>query len=81
VFTNGDFVQHYRRDDVKPTCWIGLFTRRTRLSVHIATNAPTNASWARESLSTSREAVPNLNQCIRVGTDRGKGISAVRTTL
>ena len=49
--------------------------------VYIATNAPTNASWARESLSTSREAVPNLNQCIRVGTDRGKGISAVRTTL
>jgi hypothetical protein len=47
--------------------------------VYIATNALTCPE--RQNLSTSREAVPNLNQCIRVGTDRGKGISAVRTTL
>ena len=29
----------------------------------------------------SREAVPNSNHCIRVGTDRDHGISAVRLTL
>jgi hypothetical protein len=35
--------------------------------------------WARESLSTSRKAVPNLNQRIRVATDRDGGISALST--
>jgi hypothetical protein len=36
-------------------------------------------SW-RQTLSMSREAVPNLNQRIRVGADGDQGISAVRMT-
>ena len=49
------------------------------LMVHIATNPPSGPG--RQSLSMSREAVPNLIQCVRVGTDRGKGIPAGRNTL
>ncbi len=46
---------------------------------YIAPNAPTGCG--RQILSMSHEAVPHSNQCIRVGTDRGKVISAVRMTL
>ena len=42
---------------------------RLALMGWIATNAP--SGLGRRSLSVSREAVPNLNQCIRVGTDCG----------
>jgi hypothetical protein len=47
--------------------------------VYMTTIAPTRPG--RQSLSLSREAVPDLNQCNRVGIDRDHGVSAVRLTL
>jgi hypothetical protein len=40
--------------------------------VQMGTNAPTGRG--RQSLSMSRGPAPNSNQCIRVGTDRDKGV-------
>ena len=34
-----------------------------------------------QTLSTSRQAVPNLNQCIRVGTNRHGAVSCGSKTL
>ena len=47
----------------------GRLRRKDALKVYIGTNAPTGPES--QTLSMSREAVPNLNQCSRVGTDRG----------
>jgi hypothetical protein len=46
---------------------------KNALLVQMKTNAPTGPG--RQSLSMSRLAVPDLNQCIRVGTDRDWGVS------
>jgi hypothetical protein len=42
------------------------------LIVYMTTNAPTGLG--RQCLSVSREAVPNSNHCIRVGTACDKGV-------
>jgi hypothetical protein len=47
--------------------------------VWITTNAPTGPR--RQSVSMSREAVRNLNQCGRVGIDRGGAASRGSKTL
>jgi hypothetical protein len=56
--------------------------------VQIATNTPSglgrrSLSLSREArtLSMSREAVSNLNQCSRVGTDRDGAVSCCSKTL
>ncbi len=45
--------------------------------VHIATNTPTGRGC--QSLSVSREAVPTLNQCGRVGIDRDRALCRSKT--
>ena len=56
--------------------------------VQIATNTPSglgcrsrNLSREARTLSMSREAVSNLNQCSRVGTDRDGAVSCGSKTL